>query len=283
MNYLPKVRDALICVVLLAVPFFFLRANLRDPEKSNWVDRLVLQISAPIQYLATQAAWTTSSLFGDYVYLIDVKDEYRQVRRENAQLRRSLRELRSEADENRRLRSLLELRENLDYKTLSAHVVGKKVSPFFRVERIRIDQGTSEGMRKGMPVLSADGLVGQIRRSSLSKHYADVQLVVDRTSKLDIVVQRTGARGVLQGTGELSRYLCRIQYLQREEEIEVGDAVHTSGYGRRFPASILVGYVKKVRRKKFGIHQEVEVEPAVDFSRLREVLVLVEEVNPSEG
>ncbi len=79
---------------------------------------------------------------------------------------------------------------------------------------------------------------------------------------------------MLRGTGESDRYLCRIGYLRRTDEVHVGDEVYTSGLGQRFPASILVGKVTRVVKQDFGLYQEAEVVPAVNFSNLEEVLLL---------
>ena len=125
-----------------------------------------------------------------------------------------------------------------------------------------------------MPVITSEGLVGQIQRAD--GRSADILLTVDPTMGIDVVVQRTGARGVLRGTGEEDRYLSHIEYLRREDDIRVGDLVHTSGLGQRFPASILVGRITQVVRQDFGLYQEAEVTPAVNFSTLDEVLVLTE-------
>ena len=73
MNFYRRFRDAAICVALLALPFFFLRANLRDPSQTNALDRTILQASAPIQYVATQLANGASGIIQDYTYLVDVK------------------------------------------------------------------------------------------------------------------------------------------------------------------------------------------------------------------
>jgi rod shape-determining protein MreC len=140
------------------------------------------------------------------------------------------------------------------------------------VVRVRIDRGERDLLRAGMPVVSSEGLVGQIRRTF--GRYSDVLLTVDRTSAIDVVIDRTGARGMLRGTGESDRYMCRIQYLARTDEVEVGDEIYTSGLGQRFPSNILIGSVTKVTRQDFGLYQEVEVQPAVNFSALEEVLVL---------
>jgi rod shape-determining protein MreC len=210
----------------------------------------------------------------DYVYLVDVKEENDRLRAENARLEEESRRLRAEALENRRLRSLLQLRERIGGELIGAQVIGRDVSRFFRVTRVRIDRGERDHVRPGMPVITAEGLVGQIRRSW--GRYSDVLLTVDRTSAIDVVIQRTGARGMLRGTGEDDRYLAHIQYLRREDDIRVGDLVHTSGLGQRFPASILVGRVTRIVRREFGLYQEAEITPAVNFSSLDEVLILTE-------
>ncbi len=191
------------------------------------------------------------------MYLVDVKGENDRLRAENARLAEENRRLRSEALENRRLRSLLQLRERIGGDLIGAQVIGRDVSRFFRVTRVRLDRGERDRVRPGMPVITSEGLV-------------------DRTSAIDVVIQRTGARGMLRGTGEDDRYLAHIQYLRREDDIRVGDLVHTSGLGQRFPASILVGRVTRIVRRDFGLYQEAEITPAVNFSSLDEVLILTE-------
>ncbi len=272
MSYFRRFRDAAVSVILLVLPFFFLSANLKDPSRLNVIDRAFLEVSAPLQYVAAEAAHAVSGVVEDYVYLVDVKRDNERLRLENDRLRDEARLLRIQAQENERLRDLLQLRQRLGGETITAEVIAKDISPFFRVLRIRLDRGARDRVRAGMPVVSSQGLVGQVRRAS--GRHSDVLLTVDQESAIDVVVQRTGARGMLRGTGDSNRYLCRIEYLRREEEVEVGDEVYTSGLGRRFPASILIGRVTRVGRQEFGLYQQVEVTPSVDFSQLDEVLVL---------
>jgi rod shape-determining protein MreC len=272
MNLFRRFRDAAVCVALLALPFFFLRANLQDPGRTSAIDRTVLQISAPIQFAATQLAIGVSGMVQDYVYLIDVKLDNDRLRQENARLRQANFQLQAAAAENHSLRRLLQLRDQIKGTLLSAQVIGKEISPFFRVIRLRLDRGDRERVRPGMPVLTADGLVGQVRRT-WGRH-SDVLLVADKTSAIDVVVQRTGARGMLKGTGSEEHYACRLEHLSREDDVKVGDLVVTSGLGQRFPASILVGRINEVQKKEFGLYQDATVVPAVNFSRLEEVLIM---------
>jgi len=272
MNFYRRFRDAAVCVALLALPFFFLRANLRHPGTTNAFDRALLQVSAPVQYVATQLALGVSGILQEYMYLVDVKRENEMLRADAARLRESNFQLQAAATENRSLRRLLQLREEIKGSLLSAQVIGKEINPSFRVIRLRLDRGDRDHLHEGMPVLTPDGLVGQIRRTW--GRNSDVLLLADKTSAIDVVVQRSGARGMLKGTGNDDNYICRIEHLLREDDVKPGDVVVTSGLGQRFPAAILVGHIKDVKKQDFGLYQEANVTPAVGFSRLQEVMVM---------
>jgi rod shape-determining protein MreC len=112
--------------------------------------------------------------------------------------------------------------------------------------------------------------------------YADVQLAVDPESSIPVMVTSSGAKGVLRGVGADNGYTCRIEYMNRGEDVKVGDLVVTSGLGGVFPGDVPVGTVKKVVKQEFGLYQEVEVTPAVDFSRLSSVVVLLSQPPPPD-
>jgi rod shape-determining protein MreC len=272
MNYFQTIRDAVILLALVIIPAVFLRANLRDPSELSWLDRALLQVSGPVQYVAEWAADGVTSVIEDYVYLVDVKSDNDHLRAENNRLRLEMRVLRGDAQRLHELESLLGLRERLATETMTARVIAKGISPSFRVVRLAVDQGEHAGLHAGMPVVANEGLVGQVRR--VSGRFADVLLTIDPESRVDVVVGEGRARGRIEGLGERSRYRCRIQFDRADDQVAVGDEVFTSGLGKKFPASILIGYVSKIGDQEFGLHQEGEVTPSVDFTRLDEVLIL---------
>lgn len=267
-----RFRDVAVGMVLLAIPFFFLRAHLKDPSKLNVIDHVLFRLGAPVQYLAREMAQSVSSVWSNYIDLVEVRREVHRLERENARLRRRQWELEPLVEQVDRLSRLLELKPTLGSSLLSATVIGKEVSPYFRVIRLSLDRGEGDQLKPGFPVISSDGLVGQIRRTYAG--YSDVLLTADRTSAVDVVVDRSGARGVLRGTGDGTRYVCRIEYLARAEDVAVGDRILTSGFGKRFPPNIPVGHISKVNRRAFGLYQDVEVVPVVDFKHLKEVFVM---------
>jgi rod shape-determining protein MreC len=275
-----RYRDTFIVVLLLAVPFFFLRANIRNPEEMSAVDRALMRVAAPIQYVSAALARGISNLVGEYVYLVDVKADNNKLSYENARLAAKVRELQAAEAENRRLRRLIGLRDTIPVETVSAVVVSKDTTEYFRVAHVTLDN-PGAAVRPSMPVLSLDGVVGTVMRVAGDK--VDVQLSVDSGFGVDVVVERTGARGFARGMGDRSRYALRIEYVQRTDEVNEGDLLLTSGVGCRFPRGIPVARVTKVDKREFGIYQTVEAKPTSDFSRLEEVLIALSDSNDCEA
>jgi rod shape-determining protein MreC len=268
-----RYRDAAVVVVLLAVPFFFLRANMKSPEKLNALDRAIIRISAPIEYGASSMARGISNVWGDYVYLADVKSDNERLKYENARLRENVHRLEREQVENQGLRRLLELRETTPGDSISAQVVAKEMhEPFFRVTRVILDRGSRE-VRSNMPVVAPDGVVGKVLR--VAGDSVDVQLTVDAAFGIDVEDERTHARGFVRGTGDPARYECKVEMVDSRDEVDIGDLLVTSGKGKWFPGGLPVARVTKVNKRELGRDQEVEAAPTVNFSRLENVLILV--------
>ena len=272
MGSFKRIRDTAIVVLLLSVSFFFLRASIRNPQDMNPVVSALSRVGAPLEYMASAVARFVSSGVSQYVYLVDVKQDNNRLAYENARLTARVRELEQAQADNRRLRRLLGLRDTIAHEMVSAVVVGKDTTEFFRVAHVTLDTPNAS-IRPDMPVISLDGAVGTVQRVAGEK--VDVQLTVDSGFGVDVVVERTGARGFVRGEGDRSRYLVRVEWAERRDEVDVGDVLVTSGVGCRFPKGIPVARVKSVEKKKFGVYQSLVAEPTVDFSRLEEVLIIL--------
>jgi len=271
LNQYRRYRDIPIVIALLAIPFFVLRANIRDPKELNGLDRLVMRLSVPVQDFSSLVARGLSNLWGDYVYLVEVKADNQRLSYETSRLRDRVRRLEQEEVENRRLKRLLGLKESLPGDLVTAQVIGKDITDFFRVLTVTLDRAGRD-LRPNMPVIAQDGVVGKVGR--ISGDRVDVLLAVDAGSGIDVVDELTGARGFVRGTGDQSRYACHVELMQRTDEVNIGDLLVTSGVGRAFPRGIPVARVTRVLKRDFGIYQEVDAAPTVDFSRLDEVLIL---------
>jgi rod shape-determining protein MreC len=270
------IRDVGVVVLAFFIPFLFFRAHIKEPKEWNEIDRTIVTVSLPFQWAAAMGAREASYLWGDYIYLVDVKADNARLAFENARLEERVRRLEQQEVENRRLKRLIGLRESLPGDVVSAQIIGKDVNDFFRVVRLSLDRANHD-VRKEMPVVALGGVVGIVQR--VAGDVVDVKLVVDPDSAVDVVAERTGARGIVRGTGDQSRYLVKVEYAQRTDEVDVGDLMVTSGVGRRFPKGLPVARVTKVTKRDFGIYQEVEAAPTVDFSRLEEALILASPAN----
>ena len=265
-------RELAVVAVTLIVALIALRVSARNPGELSALDRGILRLVSPGQAAMSYVARAITGVAGRYVELKGVRAENESLHRENRQLRTELMEMRRLAEESGRYQRLLGLRDATPAETIAARVIAVDASPYFRVARVDIDRGEGT-VRRGMPVLTPEGVVGRINR--VAGKSSDVLLLVDSRSALDVIVLRTGGRGILRGKAGENGYRCSIEYLARGEPVKEGDAVVTSGVGGAFPRNLAVGHVTRIIPGAVGLYQDVEVTPDVDFARLTDVLVIV--------
>jgi rod shape-determining protein MreC len=265
-------RDVVFVAVLLAWPFFVLKTNMKAPESQNALDRWILRLSAPIEGVAATVAHGIGGVWEDYVYLVDVKRDNERLGYDNARLREQVHALEQAQSDNRQLRRLLQMKEAVGGEAVSAQVVAKDFTEFFRVTRLVLDKGARD-VRPHMPIVAPDGVVGAVLH--VTGDTVDVQLAVDAAFGVDVEDERTRARGFVRGTGDPTRYGCKVEMVDSRDEVEIGDLLVTSGKGRFFPRGIPVARVTRVVKRELGRDQDVDAVPTVDFSRLDSVLVLV--------
>jgi rod shape-determining protein MreC len=269
-----RLADWLLAALLVVLPALVLRASLSRGTPST-LDTALLRITAPLEAGVAWIVEGVGGMWSRYVALVDVESENRELRADNEKLRRQLAEMSRRAFDVDALEDLAVVRHETPADTLGARVIGAPLSPQFRVLRIRIDRGQRD-VTPGMSVITGTGPVGRIDR--VYGDYADVTLVSDPASSIEVVIPRTGGRGMLTGLGRPDSYACTIGWLEKQVDpkakIEVGDEVVTSGLGASFPPGLVVGKVSKVSHDD-GLFQSVEVEPAVDVSRVRAVEVIL--------
>jgi rod shape-determining protein MreC len=270
LDFLRKYRAFLLSVIMVLAALVLYSENLReDEERTNLFEKIVLQITAPLQTGVAAVCESFSDWWGHYVWLVDAESENVRLLAENRQLTAELSQLKEVRLTNERLRKLLVFREQQALKALPAQVIAEDATSWFRT--VMIDKGNADGVQEGMPVVVAEGVAGRVIR--VVAHQSRVLLITDASSAVAALVQRTRSRGICRGTGDGLNF----DFALREKDIEVGDLVITSGNGGVFPKGLPVGRVVRVEREEYGLFQAIEVAPTVDFSRLEEVLVLLED------
>jgi len=177
-------------------------------------------------------------------------------------------ELQQRVNETEILAALVNFsRSNPESTYKAAAVIGRDPSPFLHY--IIINRGSNDDIRRGMPVVTNQGLVGRI--DAVIADASRVQLITDPASSVNIYLQNAETDAVLLGsvTGDIS-----LDMISQDKVVEPGDLLLTSGLGGGYPPDLFIGQVVTVRTLEFALFQQATVQPAVDFSRLEIVLVI---------
>lgn len=270
-------RVVILAGLLLTLALIFLVSTLGS-QKFGSLHKLVLEAVAPMQKVVTAGSSYLGTFKSEY---LDILQDTLKLREENKRLVQQLQENEALLNKSREalatnasLRKLLEFKSRIGQPVIAATIIGKDPSAWFR--SVIIDQGTNSGLMKGNPVVSSEGVVGQI--FTISPNYAKVLLAIAPSSAIDVLLQKSRVRGILKGTGTLTY---RLEYILKTAEVEEGEHVVTAGYGGVFPTGLPVGVVSKIIKKPRGMFHEIEVTPSVDYQTL-ENLLIIEQQNLGE-
>lgn len=266
MDFIRRNRVLLTSALCLLVGAALVMRTGRQPTRADRLGRFFLEVMAPLQRTTTAVRRAVTGTWDGLLSLVSARDE-------NVALRAHVRQLEQQVDrlteidlENARLRRLLDFRATFSGDVLTARVIGRDATGLART--LVIDRGEGDGIKKGAAALAPEGVVGQVFLAS--RHAARVLLISDHNSGVDALVQRTRARGIVQGTAEGG---CGLKYVKRTEDVQVGDTVVTSGLDGVFPKGLPIGHVLAVDKRGPGLFQYAEVAPRVDFEQLEELLV----------
>jgi rod shape-determining protein MreC len=268
LDVVKKHKIKIIAGIALFGSLIFYSLGLRHKEHTNTFERVVLNLSTPVAGTVSRIDDLFSSIWNDYLYLVNVQQENKRLRETITIQNKRLIENREAAEAQDRLKKLMAMKDSLPVSSRAASVVGEDSSPWFRT--VTIDRGEADGIREGMPVVASAGVVGRIVK--VAQNSSRVLLLTDHASGIAAVVQRSRARGVVIGKGGS---ICSLEFSQRGEDVRTGDTVLTSGIGGVFPKGLPIGEITMVKKGEFGIFQTVNIRPFVNISRLEEVLVVL--------
>jgi len=192
-----------------------------------------------------------------------------ELEAEVAQLQAQVIQLQQEVGETEILAALVDFsRANPENQYRAAVVIGRDPSPF--LQYIIINRGSNDGILRGMPVVTDQGLVGRV--DAVIADAARVQLITDPAANVNIRLQNAEEEASLVGsvTGDLA-----LELIPQDASLQRGDLVLTSGLGGGYPPDLIVGQVVDVRKRDFDLFQQATVQPVVDFNRLQIVLIIV--------
>ena len=262
-----KTHVGLACLGLFTVALFLTAYSVKNPALARVGSALVLKCITPALGAADTLRNHASSVWNGYINLIGTARQNGELRAELQALQSRVALLGEAQRENSRLRELLKFSSERQLHGVTAAVIGGDPSGW--VKGLLVDRGSTSGVAPGMAVIHPQGVVGQV--VAVTAYSAKVLLVSDHASGVDVLMETSRARGVVEGAGER---VCELKFVTKDITVKVGEQVITSGMDGVYPKGLVVGHVAQVGNSSVGLFQPVEIKPSVDFARLEEVLLV---------
>jgi len=267
-------RGFIILLVALVALAVILAVTIGYRAEVTFIEDAVGAVAGPVQAFSVRASNAIVDFFERVFSSTDLDQENEQLKVQLAQYDMMQNELETLRDENERLKELLnftEITENYQYVT--GTVIGKSQGVWFN--EFTVNAGRNQGVREDMAVINANGLVGRV--SSVTAATCKVTAIIDSTSDVSVMVERTRdygfARGILNTDNDEK---LELYYLPSGYDLVPGDNIVTSGIGGVFPKGIAVGTVREVSRSNDNTEERnAIIQPAVDFLRLEEVMIVM--------
>jgi len=201
--------------------------------------------------------------------IASLRQQNADLQNEVADLQSQVIQLQQQVGETQVLAALVDFSRARPENTYrAAAVIGRDPSPFLHY--VIINRGSNDGILRGMPVVTDQGLVGRV--DAVIADAARVQLVTDPASSVNVRLQNADVEASLVGsvTGDVI-----LELIPQDASLETGDLVLTSGLGGGYPPDLIVGQVVNIRSRDYDLFQQATIQPVVDFNRLQIVLVIV--------
>ena len=276
LSFLQRYRGLVIVGALLLLPAVMLYVQTRRGGGRGPIVGALLDVSSVIERSLLWASGGVLDFIDHYATSVSSYEELARLRRERRAVDALTARVEELSIENERLRRLANASSGVDGpRPLGARVIGRSGQPLARL--ITIDRGASQGVARGDGVIAEDGVVGVVL--AVGRYSSDVLVLTDPASAIDVVVQRSRARGIVRGRGDDDKYAAVVEDFDRLRDVQPGDDVVTSGIGARFPVGMLVGRIVDVDDAD-DLTLRALIQPAVNLARVEHVAVLVDRDTP---
>jgi rod shape-determining protein MreC len=270
MEFLSRYRNLSVLLLLIFAQLLLLAYQVKTAQDVRLIRVWAVTAVTPVARLLEGARSTVTSFVESYLLLHNAVEENRRLRAEIGRLKLENQYLKNELATAERARALAVFQARNPSKTVAARVIGADVGATSRV--VFVDRGSTSGVMRGMAVITPDGIVGKV--VAVFPTASQVQLITDPTFAAGVISEKHRVRGALKGQGHGA---CRVDYVQAEEKVEVGEWFYTSGDDRVFPRGLPVGVVTAVRDG--NPFKEIFVAPSGLQGGLEEVLIVLEGVH----
>ena len=257
-----------IITVLILILLVFL-SNVKLESLSyieNAFSSLVMPIQTGYTYLKNKISGNTNF----FINMDNLKAENDELVSRNSELEKQIRELEIIKAENETLKEYLGLtKKYTNYHAVPAYIISKDISNYSNIFVINV--GKKDGIDINMTVIADEGLVGYI--ISVTENTAKVETIID--SACAVTASISGTEDSVVCKGSLENEMIRATYIPTNANISEGDIVETSGMGGIYPKGITIGKIKEVENTLNILDRYAWIQPAVDFSKVETVLVIL--------
>jgi rod shape-determining protein MreC len=266
-------RAPIWLAIMLFANLVIMAVDARDSTTKQRLFRVWIQAAAaPVQSISTKAGGAGTNLVKEIINFRSTAVENEQLKQQLSRTELELRNALQSAEENERLKGLLNLKEQTGYDQVAARVIARDSSVWFNT--VTINRGSSSGVGLNMPVVTAGGIVGRV--IALSRWTAQVMMVTDEKAAAGAIVGQlsgSGALGSVTGLGESN--LIEMRYVSGLQKVEVGDYILTTGQDGIYPPGLNIGEVVQVKPGTATQAHQIFIKPSAKLDQLEEVAVLL--------
>ncbi|MDR1101354.1 MAG: rod shape-determining protein MreC [Clostridiales bacterium] len=272
MRYIFEHKIAVLIISLTIVFLVFMASYTSDKARANLGKDGLSTMVLPFQIVFTSVTHNVQDFFAHFGDLEAAGKRIEELETQVAVLENNSRELEDTKLENERLSSLVGIKDSLKSNdSIAAQIIAKDVSNWYTV--FTINKGSGDGIADKQAVITTKGLVGYV--SEVGAKWAKVTTIINDGTAVGGLVVRTQDVAIVEGEFELQKdLLCKMTYISKGANIVTGDSIETSGLGGIYPKGILIGIIRDVKPETQTVSQNAIIEPAVNFEKVSEVLVL---------
>lgn len=261
-----------VTIIVLSVSFLGLIAYTIKKENRSIIESGAGSTLNPVQSLLYKGTNKVKETLDFFLNFSDVKAQNKELIDKNQELENKLSTYSDLKDENDRLRQVLNFEEERNnYNYIACDIIGYSGGNF--LDGYIVNKGKSSNIQKGMIVIAAQGLVGQV--TSVGDNWSIIQSLVNENIAVSVMVESTRETGYLKGFKDSqNKNLTKVYDLPMDSEVKEGDVILTSGVGMLYPKEIKVGEVISVQEDKVRVMKSAVVKPYVDFNKLEELFIV---------
>ncbi len=267
-SFLSRYRNLICLAAVLLAQLIGLAVQVKSEAEGMSVARTwTVAVVTPFQKLLVNSGRGVRNLWSGYFYLRGVRQENEELRRQIETMRLEQIRLQQDAQQARRLQTLLGFKEQFISQTVAAQVIGSSGSEHSRI--FYIDKGIKHGIAADMAVIAPGGIVGKVLRAQSGS--SQVLMINDQLSGVGAILEKQRLQGIVSGGPSGALFL---KYIMKDENIQPGEQVITSGGDRIFPKGLPIGTVAHVSSKTDDLFLEIRIKPAANLNGVEEVLVV---------